>query len=60
MLMWKYGIVCNIKGKHEFKHIYYIHMVEIPPKRESTHENVQSCLSNEKREWLLYAYSFIG
>ena len=23
-------IVLNIKGKHNFKHVYYMHIVEIP------------------------------
>jgi len=25
MLTWKYIIVLTIKGKHNFKHFYYIH-----------------------------------
>jgi len=39
----------NIKGKHNFKQFYYIHIVEIPYIK-GEHENVQSCPSNEKRE----------
>ena len=35
----------------DFKDFYNIHIVEIPTQKESTHENVQSCLSNEKREY---------
>jgi len=47
-------IVVNIKGKHNFKHFYYIHIVEIIPtqKGEHRHGNVQSCLSNEKKEFV--------
>ena len=41
----------NVKGTHNFTHFCYIHIVEIPTlRRESTHEHVQSCPSNEKRE----------
>ena len=50
MRTWKYIIVLNIKGKHNFKQFYYIHIAEIPTQRENTYENVQSCPSNEKRE----------
>ena len=46
MLTWKY-----ISGKHNFKHFNYIHVVEIPTKWESTHENAQSCPTNEKTEY---------
>ena len=52
MLTWKYIGVLNIKGKHNFKHFFYIHIIEIP-KRESTHENVQSCPYNENREYVI-------
>jgi len=44
----KYISVLKIKGKHNFKYVYYIHIVEIPTQKG----NVQSCPSNEKREWL--------
>ena len=30
MQTWKYICVLNIKGKHNFKHVYYIHIVETP------------------------------
>jgi len=30
MQTWKYIIVFNIKGKQNFQHFYYIHIVEIP------------------------------
>ena len=30
MLAWKYIGVLDIKGKHNFKQFYYIHIVEIP------------------------------
>ena len=33
MLTWKYIIVLNIKGKHNFKQFYYIHIVEIPTQK---------------------------
>ena len=35
MLTWKYIIVLNIKGKHNFKHLNYIHVhiVEIPTQK---------------------------
>ena len=42
---WNYIIVLNIKGKQNFKHIYYIHILEMN-KRES----VQSYLYNENSE----------
>jgi len=29
MLTWTYISVLKIKGKHNFKHFYYIHIVEI-------------------------------
>ena len=33
MLTWKYIGGLNIKGKHNFKHFYYIHIVEIPTQK---------------------------
>jgi len=33
MQTWKHIGVLNIKGKHNFKHFYYIHIVEIPTER---------------------------
>ena len=33
MLTWKYIGVLNIKGKHNFKHFYYIYIVEIPTQK---------------------------
>ena len=33
MLTWKYIGGLHIKGKHNFKHFYYIHIVEIPTKK---------------------------
>ena len=33
ILTWKYIIVLNIKGKHNFKQFYYIHIVEIPTQK---------------------------
>ena len=33
MLTWKYIIVLNIIGKHNFKHFYYILNVEIPTQK---------------------------
>ena len=33
MLTWKYIGVLNIKGKHNFKHFYYIHIIEIPTQK---------------------------
>jgi len=67
MLTWTYIGVLNIKGKHNFKHFYYLHIVEIPtqkgehwskckPKRESTRENVQSCPYNKNREFNKQCY----
>jgi len=29
----KYIIFLNIKGKHNFKHLYYIHIVDIPTQK---------------------------
>ena len=29
----EYIIVLNIKGKHIFQHLYYIHIVEIPTQK---------------------------
>jgi len=37
---WKYIIVLNIKGKHNFKHFYYIHIVKIPTQKG---EHSSSC-----------------
>jgi len=34
-------------ARHKQVYYMYIHIVEIIPKRESTHENVQSCPSNK-------------
>jgi len=33
MLTWKYIGVFNIKGKHNFKHFYYKHIVELPTQK---------------------------
>jgi len=33
MLTWKYISVFNIKGKHNFKHVNYLHIVEIPTQK---------------------------
>ena len=33
MLTWKYTIVLNIDGEHNFKHFYFIHIVEIPTQK---------------------------
>ena len=30
MLTWTYILVLDIKGKHNFKLFYYIHIIEIP------------------------------
>ena len=33
MWKWKYICVLNIKGEHNFKHVYYTHIVEITTKK---------------------------
>ena len=33
MSTWKYIIVLNIKGKHNFNIFFYIHSVEIPTQK---------------------------
>ena len=35
MFKWNYIIVLNIKGKHNFKQFYYIHIVEIPTNKRA-------------------------
>ena len=56
MLTWKYVNFLNIKGKHNFKQFYYTKCRNTNPKREITHENVQSCSSNEKSEFLFWLW----
>jgi len=33
MLTWQFIFVLNIKGKHNFKQFYYIHILEIPTQK---------------------------
>jgi len=52
MLTWKYIGVLNIKGKHNFKHFYYIHIVEIPTQKgEHSWKRIELSLNRKKREW---------
>ena len=50
-------IVLNIKGKHNFKHVYYMHIVEIPTQNR---EHLWSCteLSLERKEGMVVSVSF--
>jgi len=46
MLTWTYTIVLDIKGKHNFKHVYYTHVVEIPTQKG---EHSRKCCPQAKR-----------
>jgi len=54
-------IVVNIKGKHNFKHFYYIHIVEIiPTQKESTDMETYRVVSQMKRRNLYRLMSWAG
>ena len=50
MQTWKHIIALDIKGKHNFKHFYYTHILEIPTNKGAKsnklkHSKIGNCCS---------------
>ena len=56
MLTWTYTIILNIKGKQNFKHFYYIHIVEISTQK-GEHSWKYTELSLKRKEGISWQQS---
>ena len=56
MLTWTYTIILNIKGKQNFKHFYYIHIVEISTQK-GEHSWKYTELSLKRKEGISWQHS---
>ena len=52
----RYIIVINSKGKHNFKHFYYVHFVEIPTQKGRALMKMYRVVPQTKRGNCMYMY----